>query len=190
MPRLLVDSIPFLLLRATGLSTSLFPYIIERILNRADSRYWWFCSQRLFSSLASDMPSLHQELLSACADGDIVKVRDAISSLRQSGTTDVPIVKMAQEAAENGHAAIIEICINEGLDINEDWEIAEDMLINAVWERKVGHPGSFEVIVSGIPWSLPLFRAFKGNRPGHPHAKGPRTLKARKPTYQSADHLT
>ncbi|KAL8762174.1 MAG: hypothetical protein Q9184_001771 [Pyrenodesmia sp. 2 TL-2023] len=87
------------------------------------------------------MASQHQELLKACADGDIVKVRDAISSLRQSGKTDVPIEEMALEAAENGHAAVIEICINEGLDTNDDWEVAGDMLINAVWEKKFGRPG-------------------------------------------------
>ena len=95
------------------------------------------------------MPSPHQELLTACAVGNIVKVRDAISSLHQSGITDVPIQRMALKAAENGHAAIIELCINKGLDVNEDWEVAGDMLINAVWEKQVGLPGSFEFILPG-----------------------------------------
>lgn len=103
------------------------------------------------------MASQHQELLTACADGDIIKVRDAISSLRQPGTTDVPVEEMAREAAEKGHAAVIEICINEELDINDSWEVAGDMLINAVWEKKVGCPGPFDIIVPGTPLGCTLY---------------------------------
>lgn len=70
---------------------------------------------------------------------------------------------MTLKAAENDHAEIVRFCLERGakpeydviihaygfpevykvlvtvggLNVNEDWELAGDMLINAVWERNV-----------------------------------------------------
>ena len=111
------------------------------------------------------MSSLQQQqLLTACADGDIPTVRHILSTLRPSAAQDTPLKAMALKAAEYGHADILELCIDlgadvsdlkledaeasdevlkvlitkAGLDVNQDWETGGDMLINAVWERKVG----------------------------------------------------
>ncbi|KAL8908083.1 MAG: hypothetical protein Q9171_005601 [Xanthocarpia ochracea] len=109
------------------------------------------------------MSSLQQQqLLTACADGDIPTVRHVLSTLPPSAAQDIPLKAMALKAAENGHADILELCIDQGadvsdlkleaaeasdqvlkvlitkagLDVNQDWETGGDMLINAVWERK------------------------------------------------------
>lgn len=37
------------------------------------------------------------------------------------------------------------------MDVNADWEGAGDMLINAVWETKVGRPLLFPVTVPLVP---------------------------------------
>ncbi|KAL8680468.1 MAG: hypothetical protein Q9186_003366 [Xanthomendoza sp. 1 TL-2023] len=85
------------------------------------------------------MSSSHQQLLSACAQGNIAKVRELIAAIQISTSKSVPFAAMAHQAAETGHVDILQICIDEGgLDVNEDWETAGDMLINAVWELKHG----------------------------------------------------
>ena len=103
------------------------------------------------------MSRTHEELLTASAEGNIDKVRDILES-----EEDAPLGKMAAAATENNHADILELCIDKGADvsdlnlddldfpevikilitkgghdINEDWEMAGDLLINAVWELKV-----------------------------------------------------
>ena len=75
----------------------------------------------------------------------------------------MPLPEMTLKAAENGHAEIVRFCLERGakpdydvinqasefpevykvlvtvggLDVNQDWETAGDMLINAAWELKV-----------------------------------------------------
>ena len=113
----------------------------------------------------------HEELLTASAKGDIDKVREILASIHRQGEENAPLDKMALAAAENNHADILELCIDEGADvsdlslddldfpdvikllitkgghdINEDWETAGDLLINAIWELKV-YPAALQAYV-------------------------------------------
>lgn len=108
------------------------------------------------------MSKAHEELLTASANGNIDKVREVLAEVHRLREEDAPLDKMAATAAENNYADILELCIDEGADvsglslddfdfpdvikilitkgghdINEDWEMAGDLLINAVWELKV-----------------------------------------------------
>ena len=108
------------------------------------------------------MSKAQEELLAASAEGNIDKVREVLAEVHRLHEEDPPLNKMAFIAAENNHADILELCIDEGgdvsdlslddldfpdvikilitkggHDINEDWEMAGDLLINAVWELKV-----------------------------------------------------
>lgn len=109
------------------------------------------------------MSSQHKEILEACAAGDLERVRDiyqAISWAQGSAPLDAMILK----AAEKNQPETVRYCLEQGakvsplvvdeasefpevfkilvtvggLDVNEDFETAGDMLINAVWEQKVG----------------------------------------------------
>ncbi|KAL8694919.1 MAG: hypothetical protein Q9218_000490 [Villophora microphyllina] len=98
----------------------------------------------------------HQELLTACAQGNADEVRTLLATCSPD---DVLLRKVAIMAAGNRHTEVLELCLNEGavvtsiwslpnytdevlkvlvthrsLDVNESWDIACDMLINAVWE--------------------------------------------------------
>ena len=108
------------------------------------------------------MAKAQEELLIACSNGNIDKVREILTSVHRLREEDPLLDNMAARAAENNHVDILELCIDEGADvsdlslddlefpdvikmlitkgghdINEDWETAGDLLINAVWELKV-----------------------------------------------------
>ncbi|KAL8684963.1 MAG: hypothetical protein Q9218_008052, partial [Villophora microphyllina] len=108
------------------------------------------------------MSTPDQELLTACAQGDITKVRELISTMQTPSNEEASLKSMALKAAEHGHADILTLCIDEGadvsrmdledyfeyeevlevlvtrggIDVNEDFEHAGDALINAIWEMK------------------------------------------------------
>lgn len=108
------------------------------------------------------MSKVHEDLLTACANGNIEKVRELLASVHRLREEDPPLDKMALTSAGKNHADVLELCIDEGADvsdfslddlefpdvikmlitkgghdINEDWETAGNLLINAVWELKV-----------------------------------------------------
>ncbi|KAL8738877.1 MAG: hypothetical protein Q9181_000404 [Wetmoreana brouardii] len=62
------------------------------------------------------MPTLKQELLIECAEGNTVKVREAVSTIRRSGVEGPPFEAMALKTAENDYAGLLELCIDEGAD--------------------------------------------------------------------------
>lgn len=102
-------------------------------------------------------------ILAACAAGDLEGVREIyqiISPAPDSGLLEAMLVKSAQYAQpeivqhclEQG-ARITSYVVDEaadvpeiykilvtvgGLDVNEDYGLAGDILINAIWEQKVG----------------------------------------------------
>lgn len=107
------------------------------------------------------MSSLHDELLSACADGNLGRVRELYET--SSAEDRAPLDDMMLRAAEKGQATVVRYCLEQGakasdqvvseatefpevfkvlvtageIDVNYDFETAGDMLINAVWEGKV-----------------------------------------------------
>ena len=107
---------------------------------------------------------LRNEILAACVAGDLARVQELYGKITLApGEQAVLLAAMTLKGAENDHAEIVRFClergakpeyevINEasefpevfkvlvtvgGLDVNYDFEIAGDMLINAVWELKV-----------------------------------------------------
>ena len=108
--------------------------------------------------------SAHHQLFNACAEGDLQRVRELHEAVSSSPEEETALVQqMILKAAEKGHAHVVRYCLergaecsdavineattspevfkvlveNGGLDINEDWETAGDMLINAVWQLQV-----------------------------------------------------
>ena len=103
------------------------------------------------------MSSQHNQLLTACADGNLERLQELHS------TQDASFEAMMLKPAEKGHFHIVQYCLEHGaqvsedviteaseqpevfkilvtlggLDVNHDFETAGDMLINAVWEGNV-----------------------------------------------------
>lgn len=114
------------------------------------------------------MSQQHEDLLSAGADGDLKRVRELFQSFSPSGGLGDVLEELMFRAAKNGHAAIVTFCLDQGvevsdrvtdealdfpevckvlitagkMDVNEDLEMAGDLLINAVWEGKVSLAGN------------------------------------------------
>lgn len=113
------------------------------------------------------MPSRDEELLdymlAACAAGDLEEMREiyqAISAAQDSGLLEAMLIK----SAEYGQPEAVQYCLEQGarissyvvdeaadvpeiykilvtvggLDVNEDHGTAGDILINAIWDQKVG----------------------------------------------------
>lgn len=109
------------------------------------------------------MSSQNDEILAACAAGDLERVREIYETI-SSAQGNVPLDAMILKAAEKNQYETVRYCLEKGakvsplvideasefpevfkvlvtvggLDVNEDFETAGDMLINAVWEQKVG----------------------------------------------------
>lgn len=116
-----------------------------------------------FFSSKQIMASQHDEILAACAAGDLERVREIYPAI-SSAENNVPLDAMILKAAEKNQYETVRYCLEKGakvsplvvdeasefpevfkvlvtdggLDVNEDFETAGDMLINAVWEQKVG----------------------------------------------------
>lgn len=107
---------------------------------------------------------LQNEILAACATGDLARVQVLYQKITLApGEHAILLAAMTLKGAENGHPEIVRFCLEQGakpeyevinessefpevfkvlvtvggLDVNYDFEIAGDMLINAVWELKV-----------------------------------------------------
>lgn len=106
------------------------------------------------------------EIEKACEEGDLARVRGLYQSIASSAPEDGTLEMMILTAAENNHPDLVRFCIEQGaeashdviteaydlpevakvlittgaMDVNYDYEMAGDLLINAVYARQVSHP--------------------------------------------------
>lgn len=104
------------------------------------------------------MSSTRSEILKACKDGDLPRVRELYHSLSDSPSRPSILDAMLLIAAEHNRPEIVQFCLDEGaeasyeviteaydlpkvaqvlvsagaMDVNHDFEVAGDLLINAV----------------------------------------------------------
>lgn len=116
--------------------------------------------------LLVNMSSVRTEILKACKEGKLSRVRELYQSISESAPKDGTLDAMILAAAENDHPDIVQFCLDQGaeasyeviieaydlpkiaqvlitagaMDINHDYEMAGDLLINAVCGRKVSGP--------------------------------------------------
>ena len=121
-----------------------------------------------FRHMDSFISQQHEDLLSAGAEGDLKRVHKLFQSISSSAGLGDVLEELMFRAAKNGHAAIVTFCSDQGveisarvidealefpevckvlitagtMDVNDDLEMAGDLLINAVWEGKVSPTGN------------------------------------------------
>lgn len=109
------------------------------------------------------MSSVRTEILKACKDGNLSRVRELYEQISETASKDGTLNTMILTAAENNHSDIVRFCVDQGakasyeviieaydlpnvakvlivagvMDVNHDYEAAGDLLINAVCGRKV-----------------------------------------------------
>jgi hypothetical protein len=115
-----------------------------------------------FKTMAT-MSSTQSEILKACKDEELSRVRELYSSMSDSASKGSTLDAMILTAAENNRPEIVQFCLDEGaeasyeviieaydhptiaqmlitagaMDVNHDFEMAGDLLINAICGRNV-----------------------------------------------------
>ena len=140
------------------------------------------------------MSSSQTELESACEAGNLSRVRDLYGSISSPVSKHDILATMILTAAENNHPDVVRFCLDQGaeasheviteaydlpdiakvlitsgaMDVNYDYEMAGDLLINAVYARQVSHPRNSSEFCVGIDESR---RQGKGAKKGKPRYK-------------------
>ena len=109
------------------------------------------------------MSSTRSEILKACKDEELSRVRELYNSMSDSASKGSTLDAMILTAAENNRPEIVQFCLDEGaeasyeviieaydhpkiaqvlitagaMDVNHDFEMAGDLLINAICARNV-----------------------------------------------------
>lgn len=114
------------------------------------------------------MSSTRRDILKAYEDGDLPRIRELYKSLSDSPSRLNLLNALLLTAAENNRPEIVQFCLDEGaevsyeviteaydlfkiaqilisagaMDVNHDFEVAGDLLINAVCGSNVSSPKS------------------------------------------------
>ena len=112
------------------------------------------------------MSSIRDDILKACKEGDLSRMRELYRSISDSAPKNGTLNTMLLTAARNDHPEIVQFCLDQGaeasyevideaydhpqiaqvlitagaMDVNHDFELAGDLLINAIYFSQASAP--------------------------------------------------